>query len=160
MITASDGLMANVEAVGSQKKNKDSSEPLLRFPFIHSLANPCNFALEIVSLSPFPALHNLLLEEQELNQLNLEEQHVSPVPLRNLAANAEISLAQQALDFLGPYRDLIDVQSVKPRYVNDKKKREEQSSLTKEFKLVVSQTLHLIRRIYSPSVRPYIGVFL
>lgn len=159
MITASDVLMANIEAVGSQKKNTDSSEPLLRFPFIHSLANPCNFALEIVSLSPFPALHNLLLEEQELNQLNSENQHVSPVPLRNLAANAEISLAQQALDFLGPYRDLIDVQSVKPRYVNDKK-REEQSSLTKEFKLVVSQTLNLIRRIYSPSVRPYFGVLL
>jgi hypothetical protein len=115
-----------------QNKRRDTVQPLMRFPFIYSLANPCDFQSDV---------------------FESEESHESPSSLRDLVGNGEIPLAQQALDFLTPFRDLIDVQSAHdPNNLNDTKSEEEQSVLTREFKLVVSQALHLIRRIYSPSV--------
>jgi hypothetical protein len=155
VITASDVLVASADTVTS--RNKETTEPLLRFPFIHSLANPCNFALEIVSLTPFPVLHNLLVKEQ--SRFDSGEQLVLPAPLRYLTPSGEIPLAQQALDFLRPYRDVIDVQSTDPRYVNDKKREEGQFSLVEEFKLVISQVLLLVRHIYSPSVSLVLDLF-
>ena len=83
-----------------------------------------------------------------------EEQDASLVSLRDFIRNGEIPLTQQVLDFLSPFRHLIDVQPVEPSRdsssSNDTKMKEQSSS--KELKLVVSQVLHLIRLFYSQSV--------
>ena len=65
---------------------------LLHFPFIYSLANPCDFQTDMVDSS--------------------EEHDTSLVSLRGLIRNGEIPLmTQEDLDSLSPLRHLIDVQS-------------------------------------------------
>jgi hypothetical protein len=125
--------MARIESITLQQKSIATAEPLLHFPFIHSLANPCDFQTDMVDSS--------------------EEQDASLVSLRDLIRNGEIPLTQEALDFLSPLRHLIDVHPVEPNRrlssSNDTKMKEQSS---KELKLVVSQVLHLIHIFYSPSV--------
>ena len=132
---ATDSLMARIESIKLQQKSIATGEPLLHFPFIHSLANPCDFQTDMVDSS--------------------EEHDASLVSLRDFIRNGEIPLTQQVLDFLSPFRHhLIDVQSVEANRSssssNDTKMKEQSSS--KELKLVVSQVLHLIRLFYSQSV--------
>ena len=131
---ATDSLMARIESIKLQQKSIATGEPLLHFPFIHSLANPCDFQTDMVDSS--------------------EEHDASLVSLRDFIRNGEIPLTQQVLDFLSPFRHLIDVQPVEPSRdsssSNDTKMKEQSSS--KELKLVVSQVLHLIRLFYSQSV--------
>ena len=117
-----------------QQKSKASTvleQPLLHFPFIHLLANPCDFQSDMM---------------------------VHPAAEEDFATrnDAEIPLAQQALYFLSPFRHLIVVhQSDEPSYSsinmssssNDTRMKEQ---LTQEFKLVVAQVLHLIHHFYSP----------
>jgi hypothetical protein len=125
--------MARIASITLQQKSIAAADPLLRFPFIHSLANPCEFQADMVDSS--------------------EGQGASLVSLRDLIRNGEIPLTQQVLDFLNPFRHLIDVQSVEssrdPIFSNDIKMKEQ---LTQELKLVVSQVLHLIHIFYSQSV--------
>ena len=112
-------------SVGIQfrQKFKEEAEPLLRFPFIHSLANPCDFQSDVFHL-------------QELD-----------ASLRDLTRNGDIPLADQVMDFLIPFRHLIQLTSAGSTSSNDTKEQSAQ-----EFKLVVSQALHLSRSFYSPSV--------
>jgi hypothetical protein len=127
-MTAIEGHVVSVEIIRSRQNNKGMAEPLLHFPFIHSLVNPCDLQTDVV---------------------DSEEQNVSPAYLRDSSRNGEIPFSQQVLDFLNPFRHFIDVQSTEPNSSNNGKMKVQ---LTQEFKLVVSQTLLLIHRIYSPSV--------
>ncbi|EFX78148.1 hypothetical protein DAPPUDRAFT_320628 [Daphnia pulex] len=115
-------------AIRFQQK-KETAEALLRFPVIHSLADPCHFQSDI---------------------FDSEDRNASPAPMRDflhfLSGYGGIPL--RTIGFirphLGEFTKLLDL--------NDAMREEsEQSSLTKEFQLVVSQTLHLIHSIYSPS---------
>jgi hypothetical protein len=104
-------------------------EPLLRFPFVYSLVNPCDFKSDVLEC-----------EQQDKS---------SKESMRNLARNGEISLAQQVFDFLSPFRQLIEVQLVEPNSSDDSKMKEQS---TQELKLVVAQALQLIYHFYSSSV--------
>jgi hypothetical protein len=115
-------------------KVKKTVEPLLRFPFVHSLVNPCDFQSDSFDPSESP--------------------HSSSLSLRDLAGNGEIPLAQQAPDFLTPLHHFMDVRSInEPHNLNSSKREDDKSTLTQEFKLVVAQVLLLVHRIYTPSVR-------
>lgn len=146
VVSATDSDLPQFElaATGSHLKKK-TVEPLLRFPFIHSLANPCGFALN--STSSFPTIQSWLTERQ-VNHLE-----TTPAPLGNLRPvdlSGESTLAQQSLAFLAPFREILSVPNG-PRYSGVKYSSEDQRSLTEELKLVTSEAGHLIRRIYSPS---------
>jgi hypothetical protein len=123
-----------------------TAEPLLRFPFVHTLANPCGFHL----LEPETPNNLVTAETERRNPANhvdtLARHRLALAPLRDV--REDIPLDQQVLDFLGPFRELIT--SVNQRSLNDTKMNKEQSR--QELQLVVSQALLLIRRIYSPSV--------
>ena len=75
---------------------------------------------------------------------DLEELDAS---LRDLTRIEDIPLADQVIDFLIPFRHLIELPSAGSSYSNDTKEQSAQ-----EFKLVVSQALQLSRSFYSPSV--------
>lgn len=120
---------------------KRTLEPLLRFPFIHSLANPCGFALDS---SSFPTIQSWLTERQ------VNHFETTPAPLGSLRTVDLSSLAEQALVFLGPFREILSASNGR-RYSSSY--TTEDHSLTEELKLVISEAVHLIRRIYAPSVR-------
>ncbi|EFX78151.1 hypothetical protein DAPPUDRAFT_246508 [Daphnia pulex] len=44
VVTASDVLMTSLETIRFQQKIKEKAESMLRFPFIHSLVDPCDFS--------------------------------------------------------------------------------------------------------------------
>ncbi|XP_057380191.1 uncharacterized protein LOC130702524 [Daphnia carinata] len=124
---------------------KKTVEPLLRFPFIHSLANPCGFALN--SNSSFPTIQSWLTER------HVNHYETTPAPLGNLRTldlSGESTLAQQSLAFLIPFREVLSAPNGS-RYSGVKYSSEDQRSLTEELKLVVTEAGHLIRRIYAPS---------
>ncbi|XP_046457564.1 uncharacterized protein LOC124204530 [Daphnia pulex] len=128
VILASDDFVTS--AIRFQQK-KETAEALLRFPVIHPLADPCHF---------------------QSNIFYSEDRHASPAPTRDfihfLLGYGGIPL--RTIGFIHPH--LGDVhQFTDSLHLNDARREEEQSSLTKEFQLVVSQTLHLISSIYSPS---------
>ena len=113
-------------------------EPLLRFPFVHSLANPCGYLLPT----------GVTVGREKLNHFeSSDQQEITLAPLRDI--NKEIPLTKQVLDFLGPFHDLIQ-QSYKPTLSMNNTLINEQS--TQELILVVSQALQLIFSIYSQSV--------
>ena len=104
---------------------------MLRFPFIHSLANPCDFQFDVFD----------------------SRGHEDESFKRDLPRKGEMSLDQQVLDFLAPFRHLIELQSVEPSPSKDTNITDDQ--LKKELKLVVSQALQLINYLYSTSVSDY-----
>ncbi|XP_046457566.1 uncharacterized protein LOC124204531 isoform X2 [Daphnia pulex] len=128
---ASEDLMTSLETIRLQQKIKEPA--LLRFPSIPSLVDPCDFSSSNVFYS--------------------EELYASPATWRDLTLRNGGIAHPAALGFIGS--NLVDEQFAELLcLLNDARREEEQSSLTKEFKLVVSQALHLTSRIYSPSVLP------
>jgi hypothetical protein len=135
----------SIPSIQQFRSKSATAEPLLRFPFVHTLANPCGFQLE-------PATPNNLVtaDAERQNPANhvdtLARHRLALAPLRDV--REDIPLDQQVLDFLGPFREIIT--SVNQHSLNETKMNKEQSR--QELQLVVSQALLLIRRIYSPSV--------
>jgi hypothetical protein len=122
-------------------------ELLLRFPFVHSLANPCGFQLENSAAPSSSAVTADAERQNAANHIDTLAQHTLVLaPLRDV--REDIPLDQQVLEFLGQFRELIT--SVNQRSLNDTKMNKEQSR--QELQLVVSQALLFTRRIYSPSV--------
>ncbi len=130
MITASGNFMTSyLETIRLQQAIKEKE--LQSFPLIHSLVYSCDFLSSNVFYS--------------------EDQYASLATWRDLTGNGRNPFVQHSLGFIRS--NLVVEQFVKLLYLlNDEKREEEQSSLTQEFRLVVSQALHLISRTYSPSV--------
>ena len=116
-----------------QKSKATVEQPLLRFPFIHLLANPCDFQTD-----------SMVDSEEHFES-------TSPEWLRDLPTrNEEIPLAQQALYFLTPFRHLIAVHHQFDEQSSSWNRTRIKEQLTQELKLVVAQVLHLIHHFYSP----------
>jgi hypothetical protein len=122
VVTASDDLMTSLETIRLQQKIKEPA--LLRFPFIPSLVDPCDFSSNMF--------------------------HSEDSPWRDLTGNGRIPLVQHSLGYIRS--NVVDEHFTELLELNDARREEEQFSLIKEFKLVVSQALHLIHSIYSLSV--------
>ena len=118
-------------------------EPLLRFPFMDFVKDPC----ALVSLSSASSLSDNLSDELMAgNSSSNGQPRKSPIrsPLRTLASDGT-SLSQQALDFIEPIRNLYNN---RPKFAS----RAERIALLREFNIIMLEVRHRTDIMYPRSV--------
>lgn len=107
-----------------------SREPLLRFPFISYLVDPCGSESKSDAIPPF-----LVMTDTPLDRTNLPG-------MRTLAA--DVPVAKHSFSFLSRFQD---------RYVFPfNYTKEDRRAIAQEFWLVLNEARGLVRRIYSSAV--------
>ncbi|EFX60916.1 hypothetical protein DAPPUDRAFT_122727, partial [Daphnia pulex] len=99
VVTASDDLVTSLETIRLQRKIKEKAESMLRFPFIHSLVDPCDFSSNMF--------------------------HSKDAPWKDLTGNGRIPLVQLSLGYIRS--NLVDEHFTELLDLNDARREEEQN---------------------------------
>ena len=133
-------LMGITIATGQQ--NAGSKEPLLRFPFIEFLADPCGVMPNSLygdhTKKWISALANNPSKKPAINS----DKPFLKLPLRKISLDGK-PLSQEAMQFLSPFSE---------HYTNYKFTSEERKAFLEEFYLVLQEVKHRTNHMYPLSV--------